>query len=258
MQIYNNYAGQANDSNPPFPGASDAFQIYNAEPNFEPIEKDQYYYEFRYGDAAFFVMDTRRYRSNTLTEPLATRTMLGDQQLTALYDWLGRVNSTATFKFIVSSVPFTDLWTYEALVDCWRAFPSEKAALLDAFHSVPNVIILSGDRHEFAAIEYNSPREDGHTVLEFSTSPLSMFDVPFIRTLMNQTEATVQRKSIQIQESEDGTDVVEVITEIPQERALKYLPLGNYKWSAIELDTTNPAKPTLNLEVMINGKTAYL
>lgn len=96
---------------------------------------------------------------------------------------------------------------------------------------MPNVIVLSGDRHEFAAIEFNSPNQDGYNVLEFSTSPLSMFDVPIFRTLMNQTEATVQRKRIEVRETEEGTDVVEVVTEIPQERTLKYLPRGNYKWS---------------------------
>ena len=66
-----------------------------------------------------------------------------------------QVNTTATFKFIVSSVPFTSLWQHDALKDSWAAFETEKRALLDVLHTVPNVIILSGDRHEFAAIEFN-------------------------------------------------------------------------------------------------------
>lgn len=36
-------------------------------------------------------MDTRRYRSDVFDEDLSSRTMLGDQQLAALYDWLGKV-----------------------------------------------------------------------------------------------------------------------------------------------------------------------
>lgn len=55
---------------------------------------DQYYYDFRYGDVAFFVMDTRRYRSDVFDEDLSSRTMLGDQQLTALYNWLGKVRQS--------------------------------------------------------------------------------------------------------------------------------------------------------------------
>lgn len=36
-------------------------------------------------------MDTRRYRSDPTNDDLTTRTMLGDEQLTALHDWLGKV-----------------------------------------------------------------------------------------------------------------------------------------------------------------------
>ena len=47
-----------------------------------------------------------------------------------------QVNNTAVFKFIVSSVPFTALWTYEALEDTWAAFPYEKSALLSALSAM--------------------------------------------------------------------------------------------------------------------------
>ena len=43
-----------------------------------------------YGDSAFFVMDTRRYRSSP-HEISESATMLGDKQLAALYNWLGKV-----------------------------------------------------------------------------------------------------------------------------------------------------------------------
>lgn len=56
--------GAGNDSNPPFASAADAFRLYNADANYEGPEAGQHYYEFRYADAAFFVMDTRRYRSD--------------------------------------------------------------------------------------------------------------------------------------------------------------------------------------------------
>lgn len=144
---------------------------------------------------------------------------------------MGQVNNTATFKFIVSSVPFTSLWTHDAQVDSWAGFALEKATLLDALHAVPNVVLLSGDRHEFAAVEFNSERKDGHRVLEISTSPLSMFYIPLVRTLRLQSENTVQRSAVVEEKNADGVDVkVEVEVEIPQERVLKYLPLGNHKW----------------------------
>ena len=134
------------------------------------------------------------------------------------------------FKFVVSSVPFTALWTYEALEDTWAAFPYEKSALLSAFQSVPNVIVLSGDRHEFAAIEF-AAGDGGHNVLEVSTSPMSMFYVPFIRTLKPRSEEVVNRTREEVVINEDGTkEVVKHVEEVPREKVLKYIAEGNYKW----------------------------
>ena len=75
----------------PYVNASDAFSIYNADANYDPRDKGEHYYDFRYGDIAYFVMDTRRHRSGPVGDP-AERTMLGDKQLASLYDWLGRVS----------------------------------------------------------------------------------------------------------------------------------------------------------------------
>lgn len=226
LQFINNFGGEGNNSKPPYPSASDAFEIYNSNANYDPPTAGEHYYDFRYGDVAFFVMDTRRYRSET--DDITMRSMLGDRQLAALYTWLSHVNGTATFKFIVSSVPFTSLWTHDAQVDSWAGFPAEKGGLLEAFHSVPNVMILSGDRHEFAAIEFNSANVDHHTVREFSTSPLSMFYVPFVRTLRMKSDALVMRK--QVNATNDTAELVSASEEVPQELVLKYLPIGNYKW----------------------------
>ncbi|KAI0315543.1 PhoD-like phosphatase-domain-containing protein [Amylostereum chailletii] len=252
-EIIDNYVGLANDT-PPFVNAADPFKLYNADVNYDSAVKDQHYYDFRYGDVAFFVMDTRRYRSG-VDDPIEERTMLGDEQLSALYGWLGKVNNTATFKFIVTSVPFTSLWGLDAQIDTWAGYEFEKATLLDALHSVPNVILISGDRHEFAAIEFNAKNADAHPVYEFSTSPLNMFYVPFIRTLSLQSEAVVERT--ELLRVDEESDPVEIVKEIPQEKVIKYLPLGNHKWSSFEVDTTNPAKPTVKVEVIIDGKLAY-
>jgi alkaline phosphatase D len=117
--------------------------------------------------------------------------MLGAQQLETFLNWLSKVrlkliankitslmtqvNSTSTFKFVITSVPFTSLWTHDAKVDSWAAYAVEKASILDALATVPNVIILSGDRHEFALVDFNHPSINDHRILEISTSPLSMY-----------------------------------------------------------------------------------
>lgn len=91
-QIINNYVGQSNDSTPPFKSADDAFRLYNADANYDSRDHDQHYYDFRYGDAAFFVMDTRRHRSDITQGEETARTMLGEKQLSTLYDWLSKVD----------------------------------------------------------------------------------------------------------------------------------------------------------------------
>jgi alkaline phosphatase D len=189
-EFVNNYAGSSRDSGPYLNG-SQAFFEYNAQTNFDPPDRNQFYYEFSYGaDAAFFVLDTRRHRS-TVEVDAAKRSMLGAQQLETFLNWLSKVrpkliankitslmtqvNSTSTFKFVITSVPFTSLWTHDAKVDSWAAYAAEKAFILDALATVPNVIILSGDRHEFALVEFNHPSINDHRILEISTSPLSMY-----------------------------------------------------------------------------------
>ncbi|KAG6878746.1 hypothetical protein C0993_008045 [Termitomyces sp. T159_Od127] len=126
-KFINNFGASGIDSTPPYLNASGAFRLYNSNANFDPASPGEYYYEFRYGDAAFFVMDTRRYRTKAGT---SKRTMLGDVQLAALHNWLSRVNATSIFKFVITSVPFTSLWGHDAQTDSWAGFPEEKKELL--------------------------------------------------------------------------------------------------------------------------------
>jgi len=93
------------------------------------------------------------------------------------------------------------------------------------------VYLLSGDQHEFAVIEFNPLSEVGvvaHVVRELSTSPLSMFYVPLIRTLRAASDAVVPRTRLRVVDEESPP--VEVMEEVPMERMLKYLPTGIYKW----------------------------
>lgn len=253
-EFINNFGASGNDSTFPYLNASAAFKLYNANGNFDPVTPDEHYYEFIYGDTAFFVLDTRRYRAEL---GIPNRTMLGEVQLAALHEWLSRANTTSTFKFIVSSVPFTSLWGHDAQVDSWAGFPEEKQLLLALFHSVPNVIILSGDRHEFAAVEFTGPKPEDYPVWEFSTSPLSMFYIPFIRTLRMQSETYTQRSRTKVVSTETGPETVTYTENIPLERVVKYIATGNSKWSALEIDTRNPELPTLRLETMIDGKRSF-
>jgi alkaline phosphatase D len=156
-EIVNNFAGENDETKAPFANASSAFNTYYGNANPDPHYSDVNFYDFRYGDNAFFVLDTRRYRSrpNANADSTEIPTMLGEKQLHAFHSWLGKVNTTTTFKFVISTVPFTSLWQgYDGQKDSWAGYRFERDALLDVLQYVPNVVILSGDRHEFAFIEH--------------------------------------------------------------------------------------------------------
>lgn len=66
------------------------------------------------------------------------------------------------------------LWhsRYVDASDTWAGFLHERASLLAEMAFVPNLVVLSGDRHEFAAATIRD------SVLELSTSPLNQFWLP--------------------------------------------------------------------------------
>ncbi|WFD26815.1 alkaline phosphatase [Malassezia nana] len=224
---------QVTESSPPLGMVSglQAWSEYVGAANPKPQTAGEHYYSFRYGDSAFFVMDTRKFRTHPNYDS-EERTMLGEVQREALLHWLSDVNYTATFKFLVSSVPFTSLWggplDLDGRTDGWSFYKEERQMLLDVIQYVPNVIILSGDRHEFASVSFRDK------VIEFSTSPLSMFYIP-IRTL-------AQEHSI----DPPGEEVL-----------LKYLPDGHHKWTELEVDTRDPKQPVLKVSVQVDGKEAW-
>ncbi|CAE6441319.1 unnamed protein product [Rhizoctonia solani] len=293
-EFINNFGANGNDSNSPYLNASQAYEIYNGQANPDAKEKGVYYYDFRHGDTAFFVMDTRRYRSppppqkpypfpislftpliqavaegrnpfaayfgepNAPSNPIAeavdeaSRTMLGEDQLAALHSWIADVNRTATWKFVVSSVPLTAMWAgYDGHVDLWAGYMHERDTVLSLLSSVPNVVVLSGDRHEFAAVEF--PRGK-HLVREYSTSPLNQFYVPWANTLSpkNARNITLVRKNVIT--TETGEELIEeVAEEVEEEVLVKYHPSGNHKWTTIEVDSMDSNAPTLKVELYVNG-----
>lgn len=54
------------------------------------------------------------------------------------------------------------------------------------------------------------------------------------------------------------TTKIEVITEYqPEEKILRYLPIGKYKWSTFEVDTTDRKNPKVVVEVSIDGQVKW-
>lgn len=220
--------------------AYDAFTHYNAAANPPRHRKGVTYFSFTQGPAEFFLVDTRRYRSPATSDAHdATKTMLGHQQLSDLLAWIRKSPPSGVhWKFIVTGIPFTKNWHFGS-EDTWGGYLAERRTILEAAwemsatHGV-GIVILSGDRHEFAATSFPPPLDSkwplSAAVHEFSTSPLSMFYLPF-RTYR------------------------EIDTE---DVCIKYLPDGNSKFGAVEI--TNPPlgeQSLLNYRLFVDGKEAW-
>jgi alkaline phosphatase D len=98
------------------------------------------YYTFQRGDISFFVMDTRRYRSDSTLLDGPGKTMLGSKQLAHIRDWL---RTETSWKVVVSSVPFTRDWRGLDSADCWTGYLWEREIVLDMMRATDGVVILS-------------------------------------------------------------------------------------------------------------------
>ncbi|MCZ6802290.1 MAG: alkaline phosphatase D family protein, partial [Nitrospirae bacterium] len=105
-----------------------------------------------------FLLDCRQYRDPH------TQTMLGLEQKQWLLEQLAA--SSATFKFIVSSVPFSD-----PRDDKWGEYPEERDDILTNIqeNNISSVIFLAGDVHHAAV----SQMPHDPAVREFIFGPLA-------------------------------------------------------------------------------------
>ncbi|KAG5977299.1 hypothetical protein E4U55_006889 [Claviceps digitariae] len=195
--------------------------------------KDATWYEFVQGPASFFLLDTRSYRSSN-NEPFdsESKTMLGADQLADLLAWLARPEPKGVkWKFVASSVPFTKNWPVN-VKDTWGGFLVERRKILEGMWDAGTrgniVVVLSGDRHEFAATKFPPPPDskwsESAAAYEFSTSPLNQFSFP-----------------IPSYKQVDDEDV-----------KLGYIPWGRSKFGSFTIDNVD-GQSTLDYRLYIDG-----
>ncbi|KAK7039238.1 hypothetical protein VNI00_010143 [Paramarasmius palmivorus] len=184
-EIINDFWPGTNASLEMFTEAIQPFLQYQHHANPAPLHEDVFYYTFQRGHASFFVLDTRSYRDQPADLEKGgrgKRTMLGARQLEALRKW---IRSEKGWKVVVSGVPMTQNWSggLDAM-DSWAGYLDEREEIFRELWAVGDGIIVSGDRHEHATVKFPPPvgeYPESHTIIEFSTSPLSFFYQPFAR-----------------------------------------------------------------------------
>ncbi len=159
------------------------------------------YRKLSYGaHADLFVLDTRSYRDplvNWDPSPVTGehKTMLGAEQ----FDWLREelAASTATWKFIVTSVPVSYPTGFPQPQvegrDGWAnggdrsGYEQEMMRLLFflSAHGIENVVFIAGDTHWPFAIEYDPDGDGAPDFFEVGSSPLSA--IPLAPTPPDQT-----------------------------------------------------------------------
>ncbi|ATY61542.1 alkaline phosphatase family [Cordyceps militaris] len=199
--------------------------------------QDATWYTFAQGPASFFLMDTRSYRSrNKVPFEDEDKTMLGAEQLEDFLAWLARPEPRGIkWKIVASSVPFTKNWPVNVR-DTWGGFLVERRRILEAMWDAGSrgmgVLILSGDRHEFAATKFPPPKESkwpaSAAAHEISTSPLNQFASPF--PTYRQT---------------DDEDI-----------KLKYIPAGSSKFGAFTIENID-GESSLHYQLYVDGKEAW-
>ncbi|KAL1970861.1 hypothetical protein VTN77DRAFT_2695 [Rasamsonia byssochlamydoides] len=234
-EIANDWA--KGNTTPPYPAAAEPYSLYHVSvnPPIPPLPfatpENTTYFSFIHGPASIFMLDTRTYRS----EPLQPNsTMLGSAQLQSLLAFLARPEpAEVKWKIVASSVPFTKNW-HIGTQDTWGGFLNERRTIFEAMWRAERdlgvrVVLLSGDRHEFAATRFPDPElqlssnelapgTEGEGIHEFSVGPLNMFYLP-IRTY-RQT---------------DNEDVM-----------VKYAPDGNVKFGQIDIDLSDEGESNDN------------
>lgn len=225
-EIANDWA--SGNTTPPFTAAVEPYHHYHVSVN-PPIPENSYsirtnttYFSFTNGPASFFLVDTRTYRS----EPsLENSTITGSAQLRSLLDFISRPEPGGVkWKIVSSSVPFTKNWQV-GTSDTWGGFLNERRTVLEAMWNAERelgvrIVLLSGDRHEFAAARFPDPSLSsapeppetftgaGRGIHEFCVGPMSQFYLP-----------------VRSYRQEDNEDVT-----------VKYAPDGNFKFGAINID----------------------
>lgn len=228
-----------------YSSAFDPYQSYHVKANppvaagagMTSARKGATYFSFTQGPASFFMLDTRSYRSPNIHEDGEMKTMLGANQLADFLAWLERPEVEGVkWKIVASSIPFTKNWPVNR-IDTWGGFLTERSKVLKAMWGAASrgygVVVLSGDRHEFAATAFPPPENStftaAQTIYEFSTSPLNQFASP-----------------VKTYHQVDSEDV-----------KMAYIPSGLSKVGAITISNDETNRSNLYFRVFIDGKLAW-
>lgn len=122
---------------------------------------------FEWGDADFFMLDNRYFRTPNNRHDVEG-TLLGEEQLEWFLDALAF--SKARFKFVMIGGQVVN--SAEVFENHANLAPEERRRILNYIvdHEIKNVVFLTGDRHHSELSLYE---KDGIKIYDFTVSPLT-------------------------------------------------------------------------------------
>jgi alkaline phosphatase D len=146
------------------------FKDYWANRSYGQDQTPGVFGRFVWGDAEFFLLDDRYYRSPNRMPPTPEKVMFGEAQMRWLMESLR--SSNATFKVIASGNQMLNPNTSD-FAEEFADFPAEREKLLDFLRSekITGVLFLSGDKHQTELIRL--PVADLYPLYDLTISPLT-------------------------------------------------------------------------------------
>ena len=146
----------------------DIFKSYWANPTYGAHGVEGVFGWFSWGDADFFLLDDRMYRTPERAADTPDKAMLGGEQLRWLKHSLSY--SRAPFKIVVNG---SQVLNSNARDECFAHYAREQKDLLDWIvqNRIRGVVFLSGDRHETELIRVTP--EGFYPLYDFTSSPLT-------------------------------------------------------------------------------------
>lgn len=144
-----------------------AFKDFWANPSYGINGKPGVTTYFEWGDAAFFMMDNRYYRTPE-NRKTGDRQILGDEQIEWLID--GLTTTDAEFKFVCLGGQFLNT---TPIGENHSTFPEERIKILNLIEKegIEGVIFLTGDIHRTELTKLDRYRN--YPLYEFTLSPLT-------------------------------------------------------------------------------------
>jgi len=203
---------------------------------FQGSEGGTFAYEFTYGGAAFFVLDTR-----TMRVKKGKNRLLGEAQWSALEQWFLKVKDDYPVKFLVSSGTIFYPFVLDIVRDRWSGFPSDRERLLRfiAEHEIEGIHVLTGDLHSAHCVsaEIKCPSGRRIPIWEFCSSPFEQKSMKVSSTYFPMFSKWVRKQKKQFRQTGNNFGIVHVEFNEQATKVTFNLQYNDAGWKVRSLQT---------------------